>query len=138
MKRLFCLMGLVLLMLPFAGCASTIDANLDTQFTLSPGQSAYINSEKMYVKFIGITQDSRCPTGVECIRAGDVSASIEITQDGVKSPATLTITGGLNSSMAFVSQFYTLTASVTPYPAAAKTIKKGDYRLLLNVSKSAK
>ena len=138
MKRLFCLMGLVLLMLPFAGCASTIDANLDTQFTLSPGQSAYINSEKMYVKFIGITQDSRCPTGVECVRAGDVNASIEITQNGVKSPATLTITGGQNSSMAFVSQLNTLNASVSPYPAATKTIKKGDYRLLLSVSKSAK
>jgi len=39
--------------------------------------------------------------------------SIEITQNGVKSPATLTITGGQNSSMAFVSQLYTLNASVS-------------------------
>jgi hypothetical protein len=122
MKRLFCLLGLVLFLLPLAGCKGTIDANLD--------------SEKMYVKFIGITQDSRCATGVECIRAGDVSFSIEISQNGVKSPATLTITGGQNSSMAFVSQTYTLTASVTPYPTAGKTIKKGDYRLLLSVNKS--
>jgi len=136
MKRLFCLLGLVLFLLPLAGCKGTIDANLDSQFTLAPGQSAYLNSEKMYVKFIGITQDSRCATGVECIRAGDVSFSIEISQNGVKSPATLTITGGQNSSMAFVSQLYTLTASVTPYPAAGKTIKKGDYRLLLSVNKS--
>ncbi len=104
MKRLFCLLGLVLFLLPLAGCKGTIDANLDSQFTLAPGQSAYLNSEKMYVKFIGITQDSRCATGVECIRAGDVSFSIEISQNGVKSPATLTITGGQNSSMAFVSQ----------------------------------
>jgi hypothetical protein len=48
----------------------------------------------------------------------------------------LTIAGGQNSSMAFVSQTYTLTASVTPYPTAGKTIKKGDYRLLLSVNKS--
>ena len=136
MKRLFCLLGLFLLMIPLAGCASPINATLETPFTLAPGQTAYFSSEKMNIKFIGITQDSRCPTGVECVRAGDVSFSIEILQNGVKSPATLTITGGENAHMAFVSQVYTLAAGVSPYPAAGKTIKKGDYRLTLSVSKS--
>ena len=92
LKRFCFLLVLVLLIPVLSGCSNPLKASLDTQFTLSPGQTARIDSESMNIKFIGETQDSRCATGVECIRAGDVSCDIEITKDGTKNPITLTDT----------------------------------------------
>jgi hypothetical protein len=137
-KRFSFLLILVLLIPLLSGCSSSLKASLDSQFTLAPSQSAQIDSESMDIKFIAVTQDSRCPTGVECIRAGDVSCSIEITQNGIKSPVTLTITGGNNEIQGFASQNYIIAASVLPYPVYKKTIAKGDYRLTLSVSKLAR
>ena len=117
-------------------CSGSLKASLDNQFTLAPRQSARIASEGMDIKFIGETQDSRCPTGVECIRAGDVSCDIEITKDGTKNPITLTDTAGSGTTEGYTFQNYQFLFSVSPYPEAGKTTAKGDYRLTLNVSKS--
>ena len=134
MKRIYLLLILVLL-LPLLSACRPLKTSLDSQFTLAPGQSAHIDSESMDIKFIGETQDSRCATGVECIRAGDVSCSVEITKDGTKNSITLTDTVGSGIKEGYTFQNYKILFSVSPYPVAGKTIAKGDYRLSLTVSK---
>jgi hypothetical protein len=135
-KRIYLLLVLVLLISLLSGCSSPLKAFLGNQFTLTPGQSARIASELMDIKFIRVTQDSRCPTGVECIRAGDVSCSVEITKDGIKNPITLTDSAGSGATEGYTFQNYEILFYVSPYPEAGKTIAKADYRLTLNVSKS--
>ena len=112
------------------------NASLNSQFTLAPGQSARIASESMNIKFIGVTQDSRCPTGVECIRAGRVSCDVEITKDGTENSVTLTDTPD-QVFRGYTFQNYKIVFSVSPYPEAGKTIAKSDYRLSMTVSKLA-
>jgi hypothetical protein len=136
MRRINLLLILVLCTSLLAGCSSSIKASLDNQFTLAPGQSARIASESMTIKFIGVTADSRCATGVECIRAGDVICGVEITKDGILNSVTLTDTAGSGMTEGYVFQNYTIVFSVSPYPVASKTIAKADYRLTLKVSKS--
>jgi hypothetical protein len=136
-KRFSFLLVLVLLMPLLSACSSSLKASLDNQFTLAPGQSARIASESMDIKFIGETQDSRCATGVECIRVGDVSCQVEITKDGINNPVTLTDTAGSGLTTGYTFQNYKITFSVSPYPVAGKSITKADYRLTLKVSKSA-
>ena len=135
MKRIYLLFSLILLITLLSGCRNSIEAFLGSQFTLSPGQSARIESESMIIKFIGETQDSRCPTGVECIRAGDVSCNVEITKDGIKNPITLTDSAGSGATEGYTFQNYKILFSVSPYPEAGKTIAKNDYRLSLTVTK---
>ena len=137
MKRIYLLLVLVLLLPLLSACSNPLPASLDNQFTLAPGQSARISSESMTIKFLGVTADSRCATGVECIRAGDVSCQIEITKDGTKNPITLTDTAGSGTTEGYTFQNYKILFSVSPYPVAGKTIAKADYRLTLKVSKSA-
>ena len=136
MKRIYLLLGLVLLIPLLSGCSSPMKASLDSQFTLAPGQSARITSESMTIKFIGETQDSRCPTGVECIWAGQVICNIELTKDGNKNQVTLTESAGSGLATGYTFQNYKITFAVSPYPVVGKTIAKGDYRLSLTVSKS--
>jgi len=92
-----------------------------------------IASGKMDIRCIDDTEDSRCPDGVECFWAGQVSCAIEITKFSVKNSITLTDTGsGMSTGYDF--QNYQTLFSVTPSPVAGKKIAKSDYRLTLIVS----
>ena len=134
LKRIYLLLSFVLLIPILSGCSNALNASLDSQFTLAPGQPARIASEAMEIKFISVTTDSRCPTGVECIQAGVVTCNIEITKDNVKTQLFLGEVGTMINNTPF--QNYTFTFHVLPYPEAGKKIPKGDYRLYLTVSKS--
>jgi hypothetical protein len=134
-KRFCLLLSFVLFLGILSGCSSVQKAYLDSQFTLSPGQSAHITGESMDIKFIKVSEDSRCAKDVQCIWAGRVSCAIEITKDGIKNPITLSDTAGSGLSQGYVFQIYKIVFSVSPYPAkAGEKIANGDYRLTLTAS----
>jgi hypothetical protein len=135
MRRIYLLLGLILLIPVLSGCSNAVTAPLDSEFVLSPGQIAHISGESMDIKFIGVTADSRCPNGVQCIQAGVATCETQITKDNVKTQLFLGEVGTMVNNTPF--QNYTLTFHVLPYPEAGKKIAKGDYRLYLTVSKSA-
>jgi hypothetical protein len=136
MKQIYLLLSLMLLLPFLSGCSSPLTASLNSQFTLAPGQSVRIASESMEIKFIGETQDSRCPTGVDCFWAGQVICDIELIKDGNKNQITLTESAGSGLTTGYTFQNYKITFAVSPYPVAGKTIAKSDYRLSLTISKS--
>jgi hypothetical protein len=134
LKRFSLLIPLVLILVLTVGCTGTPNVKLDTEFALSIGQSARINSESMVIKFIDVTEDSRCPKDVQCIWAGRVSCDIEITRDGISNRIILTqpaqTTGSGNTF-----ENYLFDVKVSPYPETGKEITKKDYRLSLIVTK---
>ena len=134
-KRFSFLLAMVMFITLLSGCGSSLKASLNSEFTLEPGQSARISSDSMDIKFIGVTADSRCQTGVECIQAGVVTCHIEITKDNSKTQLFLGEVGTMINNTPF--QNYSFTFHVLPYPEAGKKIAKGDYRLYVTVSKSA-
>jgi len=107
---------------------------LNVPFTLAPGQTARIDSEGMDIRFVDVTEDSRCPEGVECIWAGQVSCAVEITKNNILNQLTLSDSAGSGDSTGQDFQNYHIFFSVTPSPAAGKQIAGGDYRLTLTVS----
>ena len=134
MKRFSFLLATVMFITLLSGCSSSLKASLNSQFTLAPGQSARIDSETMEIRFIGVTEDSRCAAGVECFWAGEVSCAVEITHNNIKDSITLTDSAGSGTSTGTDFQNYKITFTVSPYPTAGKTIAKGDYRLSLTIS----
>ena len=107
---------------------------LNVPFTLAPGQTARIDSEGMDIRFVDVTGDSRCPQGVECIWAGQVSCAVDITKNNILNQVTLSDSAGSGASTGQDFQNYHIFFSVTPSPAAGKQIAGGDYRLTLTVS----
>ena len=79
------LIGLLLL----AGCSQTLPddiaykAKLGEEFGLKPGELALIEPEGISVRFLNVTQDSRCPKDVQCIWAGQVSVLVKVEENGV-------------------------------------------------------
>jgi hypothetical protein len=110
-----------------------VPAFLNQQIRLSGGQTAVISSEGLTIKFEEVTNDSRCPTGVTCIWAGEAKCQTTITLNGASSPLVLTVTGSSDSPTVF--EGFTFTANVEPYPQAEKTIDKQSYVLVLKITK---
>lgn len=136
-KRGFCLSAwLALVLLP--GCVSNtgeVQSSLGQEFSLAIGQTEAITGENLKVKFVEVVGDSRCPTGVVCIWAGEVSLIVDITDSNGLQRVTLTQPGLSGDYASKQYQEYQFTFKVTPYPEAGKTIAPDEYRLLLSVSK---
>jgi hypothetical protein len=135
-KRLLFSAAVLVVILVAIGCPGrdSLQASLGKEFSLSIGQSASISSDKLSVRFLDVTDDSRCPEGVTCIWAGQVSCLVEVTTNGKTDQAKLTATGGNSTSSQSVSG-YAFAFNMVPYPAAGKPITKGEYRLNLTVVK---
>jgi hypothetical protein len=122
-----------------AGCAppAQVQVNLDKEFKLAIGQMAVVKGENLEIKFVEVTGDSRCPTGVECIWAGEVSCLVEVTKTGTggqPQPVTRTDPGaGAGDNTTASLDGYEVTFTVTPYPRAGKQIQQSDYRLVMTV-----
>ena len=54
------------------GCASPAPASPDpaSEIALHVGEKAQVQGGELVVTFVGVTQDSRCPKGEQCITAG--------------------------------------------------------------------
>lgn len=130
------LAGVLVLFLFLVSCTTTsgqVKAGLGKQFPLAIGQTVVISGENLKIKFLDVTGDSRCPIGVTCIWAGEVSAVIQLGDD---SSANLTIVEpghGGQSNQTYSN--YLFSFHVEPYPEAGKPIAQEDYRLLLTVDK---
>ncbi|HEV7121713.1 MAG TPA: hypothetical protein VGN56_02710 [Candidatus Paceibacterota bacterium] len=92
--------------------------------TLSLGQSAKFAD--VTITPLSITQDSRCPTDVQCIQAGTVQVSVRIGSQAQ--------TLSLNKAFSTSSDTITLT-SVQPAKVSTKAIVASDYRLTFDVEK---
>jgi len=110
-------------------------ANLGEEFSLHIGESIGITGESLQVKFVGVSEDSRCPEGATCIWEGRVSCAVEITFHESIYRIVLT-QPGLSEQPARTSfEDYKIDLRVEPYPKAGKDIADAEYLLFLKFSK---
>ena len=109
--------------------------SIGEEFYLRIGESASIRGENLQVRFLEVTEDSRCPKGVTCIWEGRVSCLVEITyRESLES--VLLIEPGSNDFPPEQSfHEYRITYHIEPYPQAGAEIAKEEYQLHLKVSK---
>lgn len=135
---LFPLFGVILL----ASCAPMAGASapqapavpLGESFTLAPGDTAHVGPERTGVSFDAVIADSRCPTDVQCIRAGE--AVVRVVVAGQGQPAeTVELQTTPNRDQVAVSG-YTLTLTrVLPEPNTKVRSKASDYRATFTLAK---
>lgn len=101
-------------------------------FKLTLNQTAYLAPADIAFRFVNVTEDSRCPSDVQCIWAGQVTTLIEYTRASTGErlgDLSLTLIGGTSNDLSTkVIQGHTITlANVEPYPVSTKTIHSSDY-----------
>jgi hypothetical protein len=84
------------------------------------------------VKFVGIDSDSRCPSDVACVWAGEVIVRFTVRKDGrtqelsIKANASLPVEG-----------FVVAVLEVLPPRSSSQRIAPADYRVTLKVTAPA-
>jgi hypothetical protein len=116
--------------------AASANVTLDQPFVLRVGQSATVAGEGLTVSFQGVPSDSRCPTGVQCVWAGNAVVQVVLSKDGKAFGAELntnlepTSVDYLNYNVALVS--------LAPYPTSkGGAISQSQYRATFVVTKTA-
>ncbi|MGD0779524.1 MAG: hypothetical protein ABR954_01900 [Dehalococcoidales bacterium] len=137
MKRIFIIAGLlIILLLPVASLScgeGNIKAALGEEFTLPVGKTADIAGEDLSIQFVEVTEDSRCPTGVECVWMGVARCRMLMKQAETSKEITLAQAGGTDAYEDYSK--YKISFKLEPYPEGAKIKAQSDYKLVMTVTK---
>ena len=104
------------------------------RFTLAPGEVATVQDVDLYVRFVAVTGDSRCPADALCIQGGDALVHISVIDDGATSTYELH-TGDSSRATVTHKQVRIGLVELQPYPFSSQTIAPGEYRATLMVSR---
>lgn len=109
---------------------------LDQTFNLQGGQSARINAEDLTIQFTRIVQDSRCPSDVQCIRAGDVTVGLTVSKGSNTQALELTSGAAETATSAKFDDYTVKLSEVRPTSkTSTQTLSLADYTISLSVSK---
>lgn len=101
-------------------------------FTLEPGEGVTLELDGIGVRFVQVTDDSRCPTRVQCVWAGDAAVVIELApQAGDAAEHTLHTNTGPKSIV--LGRYELSLLELSPYPDEPRSISPKDYRATLVV-----
>lgn len=124
----------VLLLIPLLliSCTGSNDIStpsLGLEFSLKPGQQTSISGEDLNVQFKSVTNDSRCPTGAQCIWAGNAEVNVELSKAG-SAASTVQLNTAETTSLPSQATYLNYTIQVTglqPTPEVNATIAQSDY-----------
>ena len=113
---------------------TSITASLGQAFDIKVGQEASISSQQLTLKFLSVSEDSRCPQETNCIWEGNGKVNIELTATGQKSYVV-----ELNTAMSLEAEATYLNYKISlldlqPYPSAGRTIQRSEYIVTVRVS----
>ncbi|MBW8010176.1 MAG: hypothetical protein FVQ83_02885 [Chloroflexi bacterium] len=118
--------------------SGTVQVELGVPFRLTVGQSGEIQGVDTDITFTHVTSESRCPSDVQCIWAGQVAIAIEVKQGGKTLGEFELVLGSLieedESPSLEIDGLIFLLIDVSPYPQSTQTIEQEDYRAELVVS----
>ena len=115
---------------------TSITVSLGQDFDLKVGQEASISSQQLTLKFLSVSEDSRCPQGTTCMWEGNGRVNIELTPTGQTSYVVeLNTARSLGSEATYLTYIISL-LDLQPYPLAGSTIQQSEYIATVRVTMS--
>jgi uncharacterized lipoprotein YmbA len=131
MKRLAAALACLVL----AGCgtapaeqARTVELGIEA--TLAPGSTVAVKGTALNVRFVSVSEDSRCPKDVNCIWAGEVRVQLEIQLAQDVSRVEF-LEGGTKAS----GPYRVMLVRVEPQPTSKARVAPQDYRATLKIER---
>ena len=111
-------------------CSSSTEPRLGTEFTLRVGDRATVADIGVWVRFVEVAGDSRCPLNAFCVWAGDAEVVVETAHLGGQ-PRLDTLHTALQSQLLQFGDFELRLIRLEPYPEAPDTIPADAYAATL-------
>jgi len=118
----------------FTGCDDIINADINEEFFIGPGQKAEIRDSGLEITFNRVIEDSRCPKGVECVWAGNGKVEISIHFPG-EEDLLQDLNTNLEPKEKMAGKYKIRLVELQPYPEKSQEILPEKYRLKLIVEK---
>lgn len=139
MKKIFAVIAFLVASIIFSSmlwsCAAQRNTvSLGKEFTLPIGETIDIENENLSIKFVEVVGDSRCPTGVECVWAGEAQCRLRFNIAGSLADMIIVQPGGDSAGKDSFIQ-YKIVFKLEPYPQEGKQIVASDYKLVMTVTK---
>lgn len=113
------------------GLTPAINVGVGSEFNIAVGQEARLQGSNVVIRFRGVTEDSRCPSDVQCVWAGNAVARFDLS-GGALAEAALNTTLDPKS---VVYSGYTMTlVGLKPTPRSGTKIPALDYVATLRVN----
>ena len=129
----------VLIAILVAACArmplsAAQSVSLGESFAVKIGQSVMFAGEGLEIAFETVVSDSRCPRGVQCIRAGE--AAIRVAVEKAPTPrASVELRTTASAGEATYGPYSIRLLAVNPYPDANRRIQPDEYEATLVVTR---
>lgn len=141
MKTLSIISALFLLLL-FCSCNKNTELTGDTSFKLNDtlelaiNKSAINNENQLTISIDSVLNDSRCPSDVVCIWAGNAEVRFLFINDGEETKFVLNSHAGNNFvSDTLIYGYYIQLVNLKPYPVSTKAISNDEYVAELLIKK---
>lgn len=118
---------------PMDGALPQQIVSLDASITLAVGEAAMVEGTPLTIRFVEVTEDSRCPTGVDCVWEGVAVTLLEVSDGTDQHTITLQARAGMRQSTG-VAGYSVDIRSLAPYPEYLETIDTDEYRLTLKIT----
>jgi hypothetical protein len=117
-----------------APLSATQSVAIGESFALKIGQSVMFAGEGLELAFETVVSDSRCPRGVQCIRAGEATIRIAV-EKAPNARASIELRTTPSESEASYSPYSIRLLNVNPYPDANRRIQPEEYEATLVVTR---
>lgn len=107
---------------------------LGKEFNLHYRERAVIGFENLYITFIDVPEDSRCPIGYRCVWAGNGAVLLKIEKNN-SDILIDTVNTTLEPENLYYHEYNITLKDLKPYPAADSVIEIKDYIATLLVEK---
>jgi len=99
---------------------------VDQDFDLAPGGTATISGGALTLAFDKVTEDSRCPTGVQCVWAGNGVVRLTVITAGAAN-FSVTLSTTLAPHATTAGGYQIALVGLNPYPKQGTTIPAASY-----------
>lgn len=118
---------------PETPALGVVNANLNQKFELPVGDTAYLSSASLTIIFTGVSEDSRCPIGVDCFWEGDGAVDLTLSKPGY-STQNVTLHTTLTPQSVTYGGYTISLQGLDPYPVYPNPIDPDDYVATLLVN----
>ena len=113
--------------------ATTIEVESGHEFEIAVNQEAKLTGTTLSIRFRGVSNDSRCPSDVKCVWAGNAVARLTLAASGHSNlDASLNTT--LDPKMVKYAGYTLTLKGLKPIPKSGSSIPSADYVAVLEVA----
>lgn len=107
---------------------------LGQEFNIKNGEQVIVNGENLRIRFSSVSSDSRCPTGAQCVWAGNAAIAVEIAKKKKKQVAATLNTSSEPKEVDYKRYKIRLVA-LSPHPKVNERIDQKEYEATLLITK---